>query len=368
MARKRGYSAFADVIGTTADGRDLNDLFNELNTVAELANEDQQNFLDMFCQSTTNVVTSTLQALSNGVDAWQAASEYGIAESTRQEFDTLNMGATFQWFDARWGTTWQYLADATEAEVAAQASAIIQGAQEKVFNDVMRTVFSPVNRSVTDKRTGQVYDVFAFANGDGWVPPSYAGNAFNGTHTHFRTSGAATIVSGDLDEIISDLKSHGYSEENGTQVIIFVNSVEADVIKTFRVANGDGADFIPSKGQSFFANAGDLVGEQVSATYAGFPVKGSYDGALIIETSRIPAGYVTALASGGKLAGTNPILFRQHPKFPNLTLVKGGDNDYPLIDSHWVLGYGTGVRHRLAGMVMQITAAADYTAPALYVA
>jgi hypothetical protein len=365
MARK-GYSAFADLVGTTADGRDLNELFAELNEVAALANEQQQAFLDLFTQTTTNTVVSTLQALTSGEDVFEEASEYGVPQSTRQAFDTINAGATFTWFDAAWRATWRYLADATDAEIAANASAIIQASQDKVFNDVMKTIFANTNRSVTDKKTGQVYDVFAFANGDGWVPPAYAGNTWNGTHTHFRTSGAAAIASGDLDEIIGDLKSHGYSEENGTQIVVFLNAAEMDVVKTFRTANGDRADFIPSKGQSFFASDGDLIGDQPVASYAGFPVKGGYDGAVLIETSRIPAGYVVALASGGKLALTNPILLRQHPKFPGLTLVKGRDNDYPLVESYWTLGYGTGVRHRLAGMVMQITADADYAAPAQY--
>lgn len=362
----KGYNALADVFGTTADGRSFADLYAELQAASAIANEQTQNFISMFAQRTTDPVVSVLQSLSSGTDIWEEASEYGIPQGSRELFTTLNMGATFRWYDARWAATWQYLADASAAEIEASANAIFAANQDHIFNEVMGTIFANANRSATNKKTGAVYDVFAFANGDGWVPPTYNGNTFPGAHTHFRVSGAATVTSGDLDEIISDLKSHGYSLENGTQIVIWLNAAEMDVVKTFRVASGAKADFIPSAGQSFFAANGDLVGSQPAATYAGFPVTGGYDGAILIESSRIPAGYVVALASGGALAPTNPILFREHPKFPGLTLIPGRNGEYPLADSYWASGFGTGVRHRLAGMVMQVKASGSYAPPALY--
>ncbi|WP_205474449.1 hypothetical protein [Nocardioides sp. SYSU D00038] len=364
----RGYNAHADLMRTTADGRDLDALFEEARAAVDIANQQQQNFLSLFSYQVTSPVVSVLQTVGGGSDIFEQASEYGVPQGSRIKHDVLDMGATFRWYDAAWKATWRYLADATEAEIVANASAIINADEEKVFKEVMSTVFRHTNRSVTDDRTNTTYNVFAFANGDGWVPPKYAGQSFAGTHTHFRTTGANTINSGDLDEIVDDFKSHGYSQENGTQIVIFVNASEGNVINGFRVANGARADFIPSSGQRFFATDGDLVGQQVPATFAGFPVKGSYDEAIIIESARIPAGYVTALASGGALANSNPIMFRVHPKFPGLTLVQGNRGDYPLIDSYWSHGFGTGIRHRLAGMVMQVTSNPSYTPPALYVA
>ncbi|MCW2738882.1 hypothetical protein [Nocardioides sp.] len=362
----RGYSGRADVL-RTADGRDLRELFAELEQVASISNESQQRFVDLFTFPVTSAVTSVLQTLGAG-PTFEDASEYGVPTSNRAQHSTLNMGVPFKWFDVAWRSTWQYLADATESEIAANAAAIVAADRDNVFGKVMGTVFRNTNRSVTDKKSGQVFDVLAFANGDGWVPPAYEGNTFPGTHTHYRTSGAATVNSADLDEIVTDFKSHGYAKENGSQIVIFVNAVEGDVINGFRVATGAKADFIPSQGQSFFATDGDLIGQQASATFAGFPVKGSYDEAIVIESTRIPAGYVTALASGGSLASSNPIMFRQHrsPTLRGLRIVGGNKDDYPLQDSYWVRGFGTGVRHRLAGMVMQISASGSYTAPTLY--
>ncbi|WP_028652764.1 hypothetical protein [Nocardioides halotolerans] len=365
MARK-GYSAFADVMQTTADGRDLNDLFAELQAAADIQNEQQQNFLSLFSYPVNSPVTSVLQTVGGTAGIFEESSEYGVPLSSRQLADVLNMGATFKWYDARWSATWRYLADASADEVAANANAILAADQDHLFNDVMKTVFSNVNRQVVDPKTDAVYDVFAFANGDGWTPPSYGGQTFSDTHTHYRISGAAAVTSGDLDEIVDDFKSHGYSAENGAQLVIFVNSVEGNVISTYRVTDGARADFIPASGARFYAE-GALIGDQPSASFAGFPVKGAYDEALIIESSRIPAGYVVALASGGSLANSNPIMLRTHPRFSGLTLVEGSRPSYPLVDSYWVRGFGTGIRHRLAGLVMQIKASGSYVPPTLYV-
>ncbi len=359
----RGYNAYADVVASTADGRDLREVFAEIQQVLTVANADTQRFLDLFTYPVTSAVTSVLQTVGEGPE-FEEASEFGVPRSSRGEFATLNMGATFKWFDHRWGATWQYLADATEAEITARTSAIIRADEDLVFRRVMGTIFKSQNRTVRTKQ-GSTYDVLAFANGDGWKPPAYEANEFSDTHTHYRTTGSATLASADLDEMVGDLKSHGYSRENGSQIVLFVNPMEGDVVAGYRVATGAKYDYIPSAGQSFFATDGDLIGDQAPGTFAGFPVKGSYDEAIIIESTRIPIGYVVALASGGSLAPSNPIMFRQHATsaLQGLTLVRGNVPDYPLQDSYYVRGFGTGVRHRLAGMVMQVTANANYAAP-----
>lgn len=360
----RGYNAFSDVMKTTADGRDIGQLFAEFQAAAQAANEQQQRFIDLLTYRTDKPVVSVMQSL--GTDSgFEEASEYGVPTSSRLTPTTLDMAATFKWYDKRVGWTWRYLADASASELEATTNAVISADADLVFNQVMGTVFHDANRSVTDRSTGAVYDVLAFANGDGWVPPAYAGNTFAGTHTHYRTSGAATVVSGDLDEIISDFKSHGYSAENGSQIVLFVNAEQGDVINGFRVASGAKADFVPAQGARFYSKD-QLVGSQPNATFAGFPVKGAYDEALVIESSRIPAGYVVGLVSGGSNLPSNPLMLREHSRMKGLQIIPGSNDSYPLIDSYWTRGFGTGVRHRLAGMVMQITANAAYTAPAQY--
>jgi hypothetical protein len=67
-----------------------------------------------------------------------------------------------------------------------------------------------------------------------------------------------------------------------------------------------------------------------------------------VEESYIPAGYVILLGSGGDANLNNPIGFREHANsaLRGLRLVQDKQSDYPLIDSYYVRGFGTGIRQR----------------------
>jgi len=82
----------------------------------------------------------------------------------------------------------------------------------------------------------------------------------------------------------------------------------------------------------------------------------------------MPTAHIFGFATGGEDSLSNPVGIREHPQagLRGLRLVKGRQPDYPLIDSFWAFGFGTGVRHRGAGFVMEITADASYDPPADY--
>jgi hypothetical protein len=151
-----------------------------------------------------------------------------------------------------------------------------------------------------------------------------------------------------------------------------VNVTEANTIRGFRVSSGARYDFIPAVGQPglFLPANQELFGTQVGAQFRGMNVIGSYGPLLVIEEDYVPPAYIVSLVSGGEANIQNPIGLREHanPGLRGLRLVKGRDNDYPLIDSYYVRGFGTGVRQRGAGLVMQVTANATYAAPTAYAA
>jgi hypothetical protein len=101
----------------------------------------------------------------------------------------------------------------------------------------------------------------------------------------------------------------------------------------------------------------------------GLNVSGRYGSWLIVQDDYVPPGYMVGFATGGENQATNPVGIREHQNagLRGLRLVKGRDNDYPLVDSFYQRGFGTGVRHRGAGLVMQVTASASYTIPTDYV-
>ena len=361
----RGYNAAGDVLTQTADGRDLNDIWGEFQATINIANERRQRLIDLLIFPVQNIIEDVPQF---GGGDFEEMSEYGVPQGIRPTTNVLSLGYSFKWYDLAARFTWQFLAEASTAQVEAVHQSALEADNRLVFLQVMRTLFNPNNRVANIK--GQNYNVYTFWNGDGTVPPQYKNNTFAGTHTHFRTSGAAAVTSGDLDEITDDFKSHGYSAENGTTHFLLVNSVEANVIRGFKVSTGARYDFIPAVGQPglIVPNQQGLIGSQPAANYRGMNVIGSYGTLLIVEEDYIPAGYIAAFASGGDANLNNPIGFREHANtgLRGLRLVKGRDNDYPLIDSYYARGFGTGVRQRGAGMIMQITANPTYTAPAVY--
>lgn len=360
----RGYNAVADVLTQTADGRDLNEIWNEFQAVIALQNADRQRIIDLLTFPVTQVIEDVPQF---GTEEFEEASQYGVPKGIRPEADVLSLGYTFKWYDIANRFTWQFLAEATAQRVEAVHQQVLDADSRKIFQEVMRTLFRNTNRTANIR--GNNYNVYTFWNGDGTVPPAFKANTFDGTHTHFRASGGNVVTSGDLDEIEDDFKSHGYGSENGSTMFVMVNVTEANVIRGFRVANGARFDFIPAAGQPALIQSDEVVlaGGQPAATFRGMNVIGSYGSLLIIEESYVPPSYLVALVSGGEANIQNPIGLREHsnPGLRGLRLVKGRENDYPLIDSYYVRGFGTGVRQRGAGLVMKITTGA-YTVPTQY--
>lgn len=361
----KGYNASADLLTQTLDGRDLNSIWTEFQSVVAIQNAERQRLVDLLTFPVTSVIEDVPQF---GSEEFEKASEYGVPVGIRPDAGVLSLGYTFDWYDKAGRFTWQFLAEATSQRVEAVHQQMLDADNRLIFKEIMRTLFRSTNRTANIK--GQNYNVYAFWNNDGTVPPAYKANTFPGTHTHYRSSGAATINSADLDEIIDDFKSHGYSSENGTTMFSMVNVVEANVIRSFRVATGARYDFIPAVGQPglFLPATQELFGSQVGSSFRGMNVIGSYGPLLVIEEDYVPPAYIVSMVSGGPANIQNPIGIREHtnPGLRGLRLVKGRDVDYPLIDSYYSRGFGTGVRQRGAGMIMQITAGA-YVAPAQYV-
>lgn len=364
-----GYNDTRDVLVTsTTDGVDLNDLWSEYQDTVALANAQRQALIDFLSFPVTNNIETVTQ-LSGA--KFERASEYGEPRGARQRPSAISLGYDFGWYDLANRYTWQFLADADAAQVNANHSAALQGHNELVFTLVLSALYGGnVNRE-TDV-DGQIIAVKGLWNADGTVPPTYKTNTFDGTHNHYMVSGAATIDSGDLDDLFEQLRHHGYDKSNGVQQIVAVNSREGKVIRTFRVANGDTYDFVPAAGEPVdtILDPGQQVsgGARISSTYRGLRAIGTYGEMIIVEDDLFPVGYVLNVGSGGAANLNNPVGIREHKNaaLRGLRLVKGRDADYPLIDSFYNVGLGTGIRQRGGAAVMQIKASGSYTPPTEY--
>lgn len=365
FGNERGFNERADVV-VAADGTDLNDFWNEVNDTIRIRNAQRDRMIDFLTTRVTGAVTSV--TVPSQVD-FEEASEYGQPVGIRGGATRYFRGYDFKFYDLAIRYTWMFIAEADRRQLEMQHNLALDADNKLLFNKVMKTLFNGLNVvGVGDKN--EPVTVYKFYNGDGEVPPPYATSTFTGTHTHYLTSGGATVTSANLVTVSNELGHHGYTLNNGYRIALLVNKQEADVIRGFKTSTGAAFDFVPNPayygGAIFVPNTGTYVGGP-SGTMPG--EIGTWGPFHVIEEPYIPAGYMVALASGGPENLTNPIGLREHtnPAYRGLKIIPGQRSDYPLLDSFYRRGFGTGIRQRGGGVVMQITAAGSYTIPALYV-
>jgi hypothetical protein len=364
VGSERGFNERADVI-VAADGTDLNDFWDEVNATIVLRNNQRNRLLDNLVTRVTDPITSV--TVPSAVD-FEEASEYGQPVGIRGGASRYFRGYDFRFYDLAIRYTWMFIAEADLRQLQMNHNLALDADNKLQFTKVMKCLFNPINQvGVGDKN--EPTTVYKFYNADGEVPPVYGSTTFAGSHTHYTGSNGATITSANVDTLANQLGEHGYTIQNGYQLVLWLNKQEADVVRTFKTTTGAKYDFVPNPalygGKVWVPNNGQYVGGP-QGTMAG--EVGTYGPFHVIEEPLIPAGYAVALAKGGPEALTNPIGFREHknPAYRGLKIIPGQRSDYPLLDSFYRRGFGTGIRQRGGGAVMQIVASTSYTVPGAY--
>ena len=301
------------------------------------------------------------------------ASEFGEPTAGRIPLGVFSLGYDYKDYDKATRWTWKFLRDAPASHLEATHAAVLEADNRLIFRKVMEAIFD--NRNRTTDINQQNYTVYALYNNDGTVPPPYKGTTFAGTHDHYLVSGAATIDPGDIEALFNTIREHGYGQETGTQYVALVNRVQMEAVKTWRFGQTYGGvvsnyDFIPAPGQPslIVPNQLGLLGGQPPASFGGLPVKGSWGDIWFIEEEYIPAGYVLVFGTGGAGNLQDPVGMREHANaaYRGLRLFPGNQQRYPLIESFYSRGFGTGIRQRGGAAVMQIKASGTYDIPAQY--
>ncbi|MGX9924111.1 hypothetical protein ACWIG4_30155 [Streptomyces sp. NPDC002248] len=367
QGREEGFNEQADILVQSADGTNLLEIWTEIQQLLSLYNQ-QRNPLISFL---TFRVSSPIDIVGVPSETdFEEASEYGQPVGMKG-FSSFNRGYTFKFYDLAARYTWMFLASATAQQIRNQTNMALEADNRLQFNKVLQTLFNPSNLlGVADNNIPTT--VYKFYNGDGEVPPSWKNYTFSGTHSHYQTSktlaDTATLTPDVLDALEEDFIQHGYSTQNGTNLLLMVNRQEGAIIRTWRVASGGRYDFIPGAGYGgavlMPANSGIVAAP--SGTIKG--EIGTYGPFHIVEEDYQPAGYLSLFGSGGPDNLNNPIGIREHsnPAYRGLKLIPGQRSDYPLTDSFFRRGFGVGIRQRGAGFIVQISGAANYTVPAQY--
>jgi hypothetical protein len=364
-----GYNETADILQRTVDGVPLDDLYNEFNATLQLLNAQRAPLVERL---TFPVTTPFEQVMPIVADEFEEADEYGQPKGIRLG-QPWTMGYPLRYYDLGIRYTFRFLGRAPASQIRALHNSALEADQRLVMRTILTRLFDNTTTTATLEDTGTVVNVYPFYNGDVTAlpvaPPDWKSFTHTTTHTHYVTSGGATVVSGDLDDMYDHIYHHGYTQ-GGTDIFLLCNRALGNVIRKFKVSAGDGYDFIPAANTPAATFLGTLVGSLPTSsgsapnTFPGF--LGDYGPIHVVIEDYIPTGYMVMLASGGKFADRNPIGLRDHENaaLRGLKLIPEFER-YPLREAFYHHPLGAGVRHGAAGVVMQVTASATYVIPSL---
>jgi hypothetical protein len=363
----------SDVLVQAADGSDINEIWNDIQQALSMWNTQRNRLVDYLTFPVDEVISYV--GVPVEVD-FEKASEYGKPQGIRGS-GYYYRGYDFEFYDLAIRYTWMFLAESSRQQIDNYTNMAFEADNRLLFKKVMSTVFNSANGvGVADKNIPTT--VYKFYNGDGEVPPAYKNITFTGSHTHYYTSYSlpsqvsnAALQPATIDDLETDFYNHGYTLQNGFDLVLWVNRQEGLKMRQFKVLNGARYDFIPS--QNFGGGVLIPFNSGIVGRPDGSPVDGqigTYGPWHIVEEPYIPAGYVAAFASGGFANLNNPVGFREHanPAYRGLQLVPGDNGAYPLKEAHYRRGFGTGVRQRGGGIVVQLVSntSTTYTVPTAY--
>ncbi|MFV9634855.1 hypothetical protein [Mycobacterium neumannii] len=361
---------FADqgqlLINELADGVRLTDVYAEIQRAVEVYNQHKTTVASLLSYPTTQAAAPIAQGLAQ--EHFDVASEFGTPTALNPPVDVIKLGFQYADWDKATRFTWKFLRDATSEQVTDRVRNLLDADARLVQGLVLQRLFDP-----TPGENDFAHTVYGLWNGDGIVPPSYMGRTFTGSHDHYLVSQGAELDSGDVEAAVRLVVEHGYGlgADSGSQLVALFNPAEAEHVQSWRAgeenANGQTArfDFIPSANAPTYLTQSSIVGALPPTDVDGVPVLGSYGKAWVIESMLVPAGYFAVFATGGPDSEQNVIARRMHPSpaWQGLRLIEGNWAKYPLVESFFQRGLGTGVRHRGAAAVVQIKASGSYEVP-----
>jgi hypothetical protein len=365
----KGYNSSGDILTRTRDGQDLNKIWDQYQQALAAFNAQRQPLIDLFSYNVSQVIDEIVQP---GQEAFEEATEFGIPSGIRPAPQPLSRAFPFKWYDTRAAYTFQFLAGgpsqsagASQAQLDSILSNVMEADNNLQFQLVMKALFNNANRQTNID--GADYVVTALYNADGSPIPPWQGTTFDGaTHTHYLSTGSAQahiFDPGDIQTAATHVEHHGYTRAAGYNILIVMNPADAQAtVAQFARGVAFGGvnsvyDFIPAAGQNLVVQLPPgftLVGGLPANSFAGLDVLGSWGPYLIVTHGQIPSGYFVAVATRGNGTTTNVVGIREHANagLRGLVLRPGNNNDYPLIDSFYIRGLGTGVGPRGAAAVM----------------
>jgi len=220
----KGINTAGDVlVNQTADGVNLNLLWGEIRDALALYNQHRSAIVRLLSYPTVAVADVISQSMKG--ESFEAATEFGVPTALREPADYLRLGYNFRDYDKAIRTTWKFLREAIAEQVTAQVTRIFEADNRLVSG----TIFNRLLNAAPVLNEWQ-HTCYGLWSGDGMVPPDYLGQTFTGSHTHYLTSGSATIDSQDIEDMIHHITEHAHGRlgAQGGQLIILAHPNEAE--------------------------------------------------------------------------------------------------------------------------------------------
>lgn len=368
---ERGILTEADSVPRvtqTADGLDLNGVWLEHAAVLNDWNSRSANLAALV----SYWHFSAADAIPKGFyrNQFELASEMGEPVGIRPGGYEL-VGYRLDDYDVALRYSWRALREMDSRQVRGVFNDALAADNRLVVSKILDRLFDP-----TPGENEQGTPTLGLYSADGMEPAPFAGQTFEGTHTHYLVSGNTELDSGDVEGALKHVREHGFGvAESGQQLLLLCHPSDAETVMSWRAGqeNANSAvakyDALPSVGAPAFEIPGQIVGQQAPAELFGVPIIGSYGPALVVESFHVPHHYVAVVATAGPNSLSNPIGVREHalPAYRGLRQIGGNVPGYPLQDSFLTRAFGVGTRHRGAAAVCQITDSGSYTAPTITV-
>ncbi|MGV9712571.1 hypothetical protein ACWDTI_18145 [Gordonia sp. NPDC003424] len=234
----RGYSTAGDVlVSETADGVDLSTIWDEAASAMSMWNQQRSALAGLVSYPTIGAGDAIPQSI--GGDHFGVASEFGEPEGIRAEPNALILGYDFEDYDLATRFSWKFLRSATAEQVRSVINRAMESDNRLTTGTILRRLFNPV---AAQNEFGQ--SVYGLYNGtDGMVPPSYAGQQFTSTTSHYLVSGNTALDPGDLLDACDAVRSKGFGISANSRLLILCHPNEAEVISMFRRGEETNLDF-----------------------------------------------------------------------------------------------------------------------------
>ena len=323
---------------TTTDGIDLNEvLYNTVLPIIDLYNKEEE--LDLRALLCSDSDESYIKFDASGQWKFQKLAESEKPTSKKKAWGKmqkdcakygLDIGYTFDWLMSEAGSSEEI------GRMAAKAVARDRALQTVVILDELLT-------------TGGFFDGTFSAAEVMKTPPTYGANEFTASHSHYVSSGSATITLATITAMKLHLKEHGAG--NG-RILGFMNS---DMVRNIEDIAG-----------WYGTTASTVIPNPVIDGVALDGFAGRLLGVDWKSTEWMPTDYL--LLIGLPAAGEEkPCRFiqKRNPSAKGLILTPGSyDAKYPIIDADYLHWLEALVVQRAAGVAYYLTTGA-YTSPTI---